>query len=76
MRKAEFHVPSDVIEDFAEALTDTELDNTITGVNRDGEIIIEVQFDKSEEDQVTELEALLEKLIQESEEQDEEDDQD
>ncbi|MBI4945251.1 MAG: cyclase, partial [Bacteroidetes bacterium] len=42
----------------------------------DGEIIIEVEYDKDESDEVDELESILEKILVEQEEENEEEDED
>ena len=75
MRKAEFNVPSEVMAEFAEAMAESNLSNTINGTTKDGEIIIEVEYDKDEANEVDELEAVLEKLRGELEEEEDDDDQ-
>jgi hypothetical protein len=62
MRKVEFNVPSDAMVEFAEELANRNLSNTITGTTDDDEIIIEVEYDKSENDDVDSLEEILENL--------------
>jgi capsular polysaccharide biosynthesis protein len=54
MRKAEFEVPQEAMTEFADELTNRNLNNTITGTTEDGEIIIEVEYDKDESDEVDE----------------------
>jgi hypothetical protein len=68
MRKVNFEVPSEVIGDFTEKLTELELENSIVGKTEDDEIEIEVTYDKSESKQVDELETYLEELIDNLEE--------
>jgi hypothetical protein len=72
MRRAEFHVPSDLMEEFTEELVGTELENAIIGTNKYGEIIIEVCYERDEADHVDELEKTLERLKEEAENQEEE----
>ena len=75
MRKAEFEVPSEVMAQFAQELTDRGLDNTINGTNEDGEVLVEVFYEKEEAKVVDQLEEILDKLreqIEEDEESDEE----
>ncbi|MGQ0826967.1 MAG: hypothetical protein ACT4ON_01100 [Bacteroidota bacterium] len=58
--KTQFDVPADSIVEFAEILSENELTNEIIGVTDDDELIIEVQFDKSQFKAVEELEELVE----------------
>ena len=44
MRKVNFEVPSEVIGDFTEKLTELELENSIVGKTEDDEIEIEVTY--------------------------------
>lgn len=73
MRKAEFAVPTGAMAEFADAMQARDLDNTIGGTNENGEILIEVFYEKDETDEVDELEEVLEKLRDDLEEEDEED---
>jgi len=74
IRTREFHVPSDFIEEFAEALTENELTNEINGVTEDGEILIEVSYEKNERAAVFALTELLDDYYDNEEESEEEDD--
>jgi len=62
MRKCEFIVPQEAMTEFAEAMADRELNNTVTGTTDEGEIIIEVAYDRDEADEVDALEEILDKL--------------
>ena len=73
MRKVEFEVPAEVFGDFAEKLTELDLDNRVLGRNEDDEIEIEVSYSKEEAGLVDKLEDFLEELIENLEEEDEED---
>jgi hypothetical protein len=64
MRKVIFEVPQEVMTEFAEEMTNRNLDNTVTGTNVDGEIIIEVEFEKDESELVDELEEIHENLLE------------
>ena len=57
--KTEFNVPADLIIEFAEKLTDHELNNEIIGTTDEDEVNIEVEFTKSQFDIVQELADLL-----------------
>lgn len=70
MRKIEFEVPAEVFGDFAEKLTELELDNRVLGRNEDDEIEIEVSYSKEEGVLVDKLEDFLEELIENLEEED------
>ena len=76
MRKVSFEVPSEVIGDFTEKLTELELENSIVGKTQDNEIEVEVYYDKSESKQVDELEEYLDELKGGLGEADDEDDDD
>lgn len=74
IRTKEFQVPSDFIEEFAEALAENELTNEINGVTEDGEILIEVSYEKEERAAVFALTELLDDYYDNEEESEEEDD--
>ena len=76
MRKAEFEVPSEVMAEFAYELVDRGLDNSITGTTRNGEIVIDVDYEKSESEDVDALEEILAKLREELENEEEEEEVD
>lgn len=73
MRSKEFEVPTDFINEFAEALAEHELTNEINGVTEDGDILIEVSYEKNERASVFALTELLDDY-HEGEESEEEDD--
>ena len=73
MRKISFEVPSEVMGDFTEKLTDLELENSIVGKTENDEIEVEVYYDKSESKQVDELEEYLDELKEGLEDEDSED---
>jgi predicted HTH transcriptional regulator len=75
MRKVEFNVHPEIIAEFVEELTNRDLNNTIIGVTEDDEIIIEVEYSKTESAQVDELEKIFDKLSAELEEVDEEEEE-
>jgi hypothetical protein len=75
MRKITFEVPSEVIGDFTEKMTDLELENSIVGKTDDDEILVEVLYDKSEITEVDELEEYLSSLIDGMEDEDDEEEE-
>lgn len=75
MRKAQFDVPSSVMAEFADEMASRGLTNTVNGTNEDGEIIVEVEYDRDESKEVDQLEEILEKLREELEEENEEEEE-
>jgi len=77
MRKAEFRVPPTVILEFSDDMTSRNLTNEITGTTENGEVIVEVKYDREESKEVDALESTLDDLIggleEESEEEEKED---
>lgn len=71
MRKISFEVPSEVIGDFTQKLTELELENSIVGKTDEDNIEIEVYYEKEESKKVDELEEYLEELIEGMEEEEE-----
>ncbi|MBS1635295.1 MAG: hypothetical protein JST26_05185 [Bacteroidetes bacterium] len=77
MRKASMEVPADVIGDFTQKLTELGLENALTGTTDEGEIEVEIYYDKDDSELVDELEEYLEELKEQlNEEEDEEEDED
>ena len=73
MRKAEFAVPSEVMAEFANEMAERELDNKVVGTSENDEILVEVIYEKEETKSVDELEAILDNLREQIEEEDDED---
>jgi len=73
MRKAEFAVPSEVMAEFANEMAERELDNKVVGTSEDDEILVEVTYEKEETKSVDELEAILDNLREQIEDEDDED---
>jgi hypothetical protein len=71
MRNVLFEVPYEVIGDFCPKLLESGLDNSIVDCT-DDEISIEVEYEKSDEKAVDKLEAFLDDLIADLEEEDNE----
>ena len=62
MRKAEFSVPSELMAQFAEEMAKRNFNNTITGATEEGEMLVEVSYERDEADEVDEVEDALEKI--------------
>ena len=69
MRKMTLTVPADSMVEFARIIEENELDNTITGLTEDEDVLVEVQYSNEERQAVYELIELTE-----AEDDDEEDD--
>lgn len=72
MRNAEFNVAPEIIVEFVVELTNRNLDNSLIGITNEGDIIINVKYEKDESQDVDDLEEILEDLSARIE--DEEDD--
>lgn len=59
MKNRTFEIPVDSMEEFAEIIGDNELNNTIKGVNEDGDIIVDVHYEPKERAAVFEIFELL-----------------
>jgi len=75
MRKAEFYVPTEVTEEFSDEMVGRKLTGIITGTSTDGEIVIEIDYEKSQTNAVDELEKILDHLIERLEEEQEEEEE-
>ena len=71
MRRKEFEVPSDFITEFAGALAEHELTNEINGVTEEGDIIIEVSYEKPDRANVFALTELLDDYYENEDESEE-----
>ena len=60
MKTKEINVPVEIIAEFADLLAEHNLTNEILGSTEDGEIIIEVQYEKKERQAVFDLLELVE----------------
>lgn len=71
MRKAEFEVPSEVMAEFATEMAERDLDNKVVGTTEDGEILVEILYEKEETKVVDELEEILDNLREQMEDEEE-----
>lgn len=76
MRKAEFLVPQEAMLEFTDEMASRHLDNTVTGTTTEGEIVVEVSYERDETKEVDELEKVLEKIREELNEETEEEEED
>ena len=74
----EFEVPVGAMGEVAGIITDNELENTITGVDEDGEIVfLEVRYEKGVEEEqaaIHEIHDAIDNFDDEEEEEDEKED--
>ncbi|MGZ3851079.1 MAG: hypothetical protein ACXVMS_07640 [Flavisolibacter sp.] len=74
----EFEVPVDAMGEVAEIITDNDLENTITGVDEDGEFVyIEVRYEKGAEEEqeaIHEIQDVIDNYDDEDEEEEEDED--
>ena len=76
MRTKEFKVPAEIIAEFSDALAENNIDNEIQGTNEEGEIIIQVSYEKEEREGVFALTEIIDDYFDEEEsEQEEEEDE-
>jgi hypothetical protein len=68
-RKVEFHVPSAVMAEFAQELSNRDFVSVITGTTDDDEIVIEIEYDQADSDEIDEIEEKLDSLCEELEEE-------
>jgi hypothetical protein len=66
MRTKEFEVPIDIIAEFSAALDEHSLTNEINGVNDEGEILIEISYEKNERESILVLMELLDDYEEEN----------
>ena len=69
MRKIELFIPTEVLAEFSEEMTKRNFKNSITGTTDDGEIAVEIEYDKSEADEIDFMEELLGKLCEKLEDE-------
>lgn len=72
MRTKEFEVPVEVIKDFAELIEEHELSNEILGLNEDGDLRIEISYEKDDREALMNLMELIDDFYEEETEEEEE----
>jgi hypothetical protein len=60
MRTKQFNVSEESIVEFSEMLEENNLTGTITGVNEDSEVLIDVEYDRDKREVILDLMELLE----------------
>lgn len=67
MNTKELIVPKEIIEEFSDLIAEHEIENSIQGSTEDGEIIVEVQYEKEERQGVYALMELIDDYNEEDE---------
>lgn len=71
MRTKEFEVPTEVMAEFADALQEHGLNNSIQSSNEDGEIVVRIEYDTDDREAVLLLSEMIDDYHEENEEEDE-----
>jgi hypothetical protein len=69
MKTKELNVPAEIMTDFANLIADHEIDNEIMGATDEGEIIIEVRYEKEDRQGIFELMEMIDDYYSEEEEE-------
>ncbi len=72
MRRKEFEVSTDCIEEFSAILGEHELNNSILGTTEDGDIRVTVEYDKEDRNTVFILDEMIFDYNEENDEDEEE----
>ena len=75
MRRKEFEVPTDCIEEFSAILGEHELNNSILGTTEDGDIHVMVEYDKEDRNTVFILDEMIFDYNEEKDEEDEDEEE-
>jgi hypothetical protein len=75
MRTKTLEVPADIIVEFSSTLGEYELGNEITGVNEDGDILIEISYEKEDRDKLFTLTEIIDDYFDEEESEEEEEEE-
>ena len=67
MKTKELIVPKEIIEEFSDLIAEHEIANSIQGSTEEGEIIVEVQYEKEERQGVYALMELIDDYNEEDE---------
>jgi hypothetical protein len=65
MRKKSFEVPVDSMIEFAEVIEENQLMSQIVGTNDEDDIMVEVEYERSQRDAILDLMELLEVEVEE-----------
>ena len=75
MRTKEFEVPTEIIAEFSDALAENNIDNEILGTNEEGEVIVQVSYEKEEREGVFALTEIIDDYFEEEESEEEEEEE-
>jgi hypothetical protein len=71
MRTKQFEVPTEVMAEFADALQEHQLNNSIQCSNADGEIVVRIEYDTDDREAVLLLSELIDDYHEENGEESE-----
>jgi len=71
MRNTVFYVPKKAIKEVAQYIGDNDLTNSINGLSEDGEIILDVDYEKEDSEAIEGLHTILESYQEEYQTEDE-----
>lgn len=69
MRRKEFEVPTEVMAEFADALQEHGLNNSLQCSNEDGEIVVQIEYDTDDREAVLLLSEMIDDYRKEKEEE-------
>lgn len=72
-RIVKFDVPEEVLTDFLREVSDRDFEAKTGKINRNGEYPVTVEYDREDEEEVSELEEVLDELVADLDEDEEED---
>lgn len=75
-RSVKFEVPEEVLTDFLREVSDRDFEAKTGKPNRNGEYPVTVEYEREDEEEVSELEEVLDELVADLDEDEEEDEAD
>lgn len=66
MRTREFNIPTGILADVADKIVEHDLVNEILGSTEDGEIIVEISYEKNQRESVFDIQEIIEDYLDEN----------
>lgn len=66
MRTREFNIPTGILADVADKILEHDLVNEISGSTEDGEIIVEISYEKNQREVVFDIQEIIEDYLDEN----------
>ncbi len=76
MRNTTFYVPEEAIQEVVQFIDDNDISNSIEGMTEDGELILEISYEREESAIIEELHAILENYEEEDDEEEDDEEED